>query len=557
MLCLLLDVNDDRAQRWTPQTGAFPTPYGSPAFYYPPYLPTGPLRSPNVPVQFGSPQSHQSRLRSVLERSSYLSPGAMAPVMLPIPLPSTPDLHTLYRTSTVASDFENGPWHGYATHGRDGWLTGRSVHSSPRTMSERAPPVFDDPACGQLQSDRAEGGSEACSQGKPVVPACFSPRPSIVSIDVECATDSTTSLHTQVSSIPSMKMPDVSQPPSPAPQVAFPASGPLPLSNTTLESSPVVSSPQQPGTFDIEDPGSTTLRQGQPMSSTMPHSDSPHPPSDASTTSSRPSSRGQYAATETPTESVCEEEHHKDLSAELSQILSGPPREYVSHRLLRHPLVDQRQSIGQRPSRYQPEVRQSDFVPPHLSPFATHKDLYGKSTPAPLYPPSEYAPVVPPPPPASPVALETTTWSPPLGPVPPPVASPVPMPMPVPAAPLSTSSRVRPRSGAPTSTQTSPRHPPTHAFPGHALYPNPAVAAGFLLATPYQNPIPLPRQSTSGLNANARDPPPETYSIKAFRGTEHTTLVVYTYWDDAELLRELGRTYDRLRTWRKWVSTLR
>ncbi|KAJ3522424.1 hypothetical protein NM688_g8877 [Phlebia brevispora] len=47
----------------------------------------------------------------------------------------------------------------------------------------------------------------------------------------------------------------------------------------------------------------------------------------------------------------------------------------------------------------------------------------------------------------------------------------------------------------------------------------------------------------------------KTFPLKVFRGPEFTYLKIQADWDDEMLLRELGKTYDKLRTvWRKWFS---
>ena len=47
----------------------------------------------------------------------------------------------------------------------------------------------------------------------------------------------------------------------------------------------------------------------------------------------------------------------------------------------------------------------------------------------------------------------------------------------------------------------------------------------------------------------------DVFPLKAFRGPSYMHLRIQAGWDDAALLRELGRSYDKLRTvWRKWFS---
>lgn len=45
------------------------------------------------------------------------------------------------------------------------------------------------------------------------------------------------------------------------------------------------------------------------------------------------------------------------------------------------------------------------------------------------------------------------------------------------------------------------------------------------------------------------------FPLKAFRGSSYAYLKIQSHWDDADLLQELSRSYDKLRTvWRKWFS---
>lgn len=55
-------------------------------------------------------------------------------------------------------------------------------------------------------------------------------------------------------------------------------------------------------------------------------------------------------------------------------------------------------------------------------------------------------------------------------------------------------------------------------------------------------------------NITSWEPEWKEFPLKAFRGSKYKILYIQKQWDDAELLRELNGTYDRLRTWRKWLS---
>ena len=72
-------------------------------------------------------------------------------------------------------------------------------------------------------------------------------------------------------------------------------------------------------------------------------------------------------------------------------------------------------------------------------------------------------------------------------------------------------------------------------------YPNIPFAAG--LALGFQS---LPRAPWQ--------PVWQVFPLKAFRGSDYTFVKIQSNWDDAELLRELSKTYNRLRTWRRWLS---
>ncbi|PSS34017.1 hypothetical protein PHLCEN_2v1921 [Hermanssonia centrifuga] len=76
-------------------------------------------------------------------------------------------------------------------------------------------------------------------------------------------------------------------------------------------------------------------------------------------------------------------------------------------------------------------------------------------------------------------------------------------------------------------------------------YPNIPYAAGLRLATQKQ-------PFTCTLEWK---PAWQVFPLKAFRGSDFAYLKIQSDWDDEALLSELGRVYDRLRTfWRKWFS---
>lgn len=76
-------------------------------------------------------------------------------------------------------------------------------------------------------------------------------------------------------------------------------------------------------------------------------------------------------------------------------------------------------------------------------------------------------------------------------------------------------------------------------------YPNIPYAAGLRLTTKDQLSRDLPTWA----------PAWKVFPLKVFRGSDFKYLKIQADWDDEMLLRELNKTYDRLRTvWRKWFS---
>ena len=81
------------------------------------------------------------------------------------------------------------------------------------------------------------------------------------------------------------------------------------------------------------------------------------------------------------------------------------------------------------------------------------------------------------------------------------------------------------------------------------------------LATTTKPKKPYPsRPHAAGLRAVRQcsddwSPPWKVFPLKAFRGSNYMFLKIQADWDDTDLFRELGRSYDKLRTvWRKWFS---
>ncbi|KAI0365487.1 hypothetical protein BV20DRAFT_954112 [Pilatotrama ljubarskyi] len=68
------------------------------------------------------------------------------------------------------------------------------------------------------------------------------------------------------------------------------------------------------------------------------------------------------------------------------------------------------------------------------------------------------------------------------------------------------------------------------------------------------------RPYAAGLHAVRRcsvdwKPTWNVFPLKAFRGSSYTYIKIRASWDDEEVLKELSRSYDKLRTiWRKWFS---
>lgn len=136
-----------------------------------------------------------------------------------------------------------------------------------------------------------------------------------------------------------------------------------------------------------------------------------------------------------------------------------------------------------------------------------------------------------------------------------------------------------PSSSHPTTAYSSPainvqgtrsygpsvmHHPGTYASPNGVLYHNWAAAAGFGVGTPYQPQLPTDQYN----NSTWQHPPstaisqPQTgaeaaYVLRAiyvYRGSHRSTMSYDAWWDDARLLEEMRKTYDQLRSWRKWLS---
>ncbi|KAH9930161.1 uncharacterized protein B0H18DRAFT_873437 [Fomitopsis serialis] len=118
-------------------------------------------------------------------------------------------------------------------------------------------------------------------------------------------------------------------------------------------------------------------------------------------------------------------------------------------------------------------------------------------------------------------------------------------------------------SGAYVATSHPYIGPGGGASPNGYLYPNGAVATGFAIGTPYQ-PF-LPSRRTTWVPQPTTSPQPhDVYAdeeslaslraVHAYRGSQSRMMNFDPHWDDAELLTEMRKTYDKLRSWRRWCS---
>lgn len=87
-----------------------------------------------------------------------------------------------------------------------------------------------------------------------------------------------------------------------------------------------------------------------------------------------------------------------------------------------------------------------------------------------------------------------------------------------------------------------------HASPNGFLYHNGAAAAGFGIGTPYR-----PHLSAYQYNATSTVTPDAT-RIYAYRGSHRHEMSYDARWDDAHLLEEMRKTYNQMRSWRRWFS---
>lgn len=105
-------------------------------------------------------------------------------------------------------------------------------------------------------------------------------------------------------------------------------------------------------------------------------------------------------------------------------------------------------------------------------------------------------------------------------------------------------------------------HPGAHASPNGVLYHNGAAAVGFGIGTPYQPQLPTYQYNGSMWQYPTATPLPQSvagyasvpHAIYAYRGSHWDMMSYDAQWDDARLLQEMRKTYDRLRSWRKWLS---
>ncbi|OBZ72153.1 hypothetical protein A0H81_07390 [Grifola frondosa] len=248
-----------------------------------------------------------------------------------------------------------------------------------------------------------------------------------------------------------------------------------------------------------------------------------------------------------------------DLPSDLSFDLLQPPVSRTSTSLSvpqpKHVLVEHFANAPARRVRRvgsdsSASTTSSYFIPPAGSSSGPPPPIWGI--------PSRQAPFIPPPVPSTP------GWAMPPGFIPQALTpSPVIPPMP---SPLPSSSAVARRLGPPAvnnyspaqySVAQTPSQPPqswsspywgNNRGSGPAPYPNHPVAAGVYVGTPWRN---------HGANSMSTDWKPAwtVFPLKVFRGVDHDVLKIQPEWDDEDLLRELKKKYDKLRTfWRKWFS---
>ncbi|KAH9838707.1 uncharacterized protein C8Q71DRAFT_906472 [Rhodofomes roseus] len=98
------------------------------------------------------------------------------------------------------------------------------------------------------------------------------------------------------------------------------------------------------------------------------------------------------------------------------------------------------------------------------------------------------------------------------------------------------------------------------ASPHGAPYANGAAATGFALGTPYQvhyasqgNPRPAVGGQLQGVRVD-EESALQLHAVRAYRGSRSHIMTFDRTWDDERLLKEMRKTYDGLRSWRRWLS---
>ncbi|KAI0956418.1 hypothetical protein AcV7_006832 [Taiwanofungus camphoratus] len=93
----------------------------------------------------------------------------------------------------------------------------------------------------------------------------------------------------------------------------------------------------------------------------------------------------------------------------------------------------------------------------------------------------------------------------------------------------------------------------------YAPYPDRARAAGLYIGSSYRLPS-IRQHNDEAFHSNREPSQPgwkpawSLFPLRVFRGAEHAIFTIQREWDDADLMREVKKTYDKLRRWRKWFS---
>ncbi|KAF9811055.1 hypothetical protein IEO21_06684 [Rhodonia placenta] len=289
----------------------------------------------------------------------------------------------------------------------------------------------------------------------------------------------------------------------------------------------------------------------------------------------RPDSRSSHRSSDT----------HISSTSSLGDLLKPSPQGGSEHIPLAPELVAQQ--IASLPAAMQSRIdlstftqplsatdssQSADFIPPRFSPAVNGSDLWNDFSASPIPFPSSAPLVSPPAPPGSPFyqpvippssshsalpSQQRETYS---SQTSTPFAAPLYTTPPYPNPSVATFATTPHRSPwysaqvsmVGSSSSASPEYSSYASFQ-HAPHPNCAIAAGFCVGTPFQNVVIQPDQPPHSV-PTATGGPMQGLFVKAFRGSTHIRMVVDTTWDDAGLFREMGKTYDKLRAWRKWTS---